>query len=57
MMSLEQMTEAKGVEKRTQLLGRYEKKKKLEIDKRVVEQIMDFNYLGVSIAISGNLVK
>ena len=30
---------------------------KLEIDGRMVEQIMEFNYLGVNIISSGNLVK
>ena len=30
---------------------------KFEIDDRVVEQVMEFNYLGVKITSSGNLVK
>ena len=30
---------------------------KLETDGRMVEQIMEFNYLGVNITSSGNLVK
>ena len=30
---------------------------KLEIDGRMVEQVMEFNYLGVNITSSGNLGK
>ena len=30
---------------------------KLEIDGRMVEQVMEFSYLGVNITSSGNLVK
>ena len=30
---------------------------KLEIDGRMVEQVMQFNYLGVNITSSGNLLK
>ena len=30
---------------------------KLEIDGMIVEQVMEFNYLGVNVAISGNLVN
>ena len=30
---------------------------KLEIDGRMVEQVMEFNYLGVSITSSGNMAK
>ena len=30
---------------------------KLEIDGRMVEQVMKFNYLGVNITSSGNMVR
>ena len=30
---------------------------KLKIDGRMVEQVMEFNYLGVNITSSGNLLK
>ena len=30
---------------------------KLEINGRIVEQVMEFNYLGVNVTSSGNLVK